>query len=53
MDCVDYTECSATCGSGTQTCTRSCENGSFGENGCPNEEINKTNPCNSQKCRKY
>ena len=53
VDCSDLTECSASCGGGTQTCTRSCENGSFGEDGCPNEEKIKTNSCNPQKCRKY
>ena len=53
VDCFDYTECSATCGNGTQTCNRTCKNGSFGDVGCPNDQQVNSQTCNSQACRKY
>ena len=53
LDCSDFTKCSATCGSGTQTCTRTCANGNFGETGCPNDEQINTQTCNRQQCRNY
>ena len=53
VDCFDYSVCSATCGSGTQTCQRTCQNGTFGDTGCPIDQEFKTRTCNSQECRKY
>ena len=53
MDCSDYSTCSVSCGSGTQTCQRTCENGNFGDIGCPQDQQVNTQSCNPQQCRKY
>ena len=50
--CDDFEPCSVTCGGGTQTCQNECENGDFGEKGCPEEEKTNTQTCNEQECRK-
>ena len=49
---ITYSECSATCGSGTKTCERTCGTGVWG-NGCPAEDQFQTETCNPQECRKY
>ena len=49
IDCEISEECSATCGGGVKTCTRTCLNGEFG-NGCDaNLEI-KSESCNENAC---
>ena len=52
VECYEFTECSATCGNGTQTCERTCENGNFGNSRCPNDQQVKIRACNTDACRK-
>ena len=49
-ECTDFGVCSTTCGGGSQTCTNSCLNGNFGDDGCPEESKIKTQECNKQDC---
>jgi len=49
-DCSDFGECSASCAGGTQTCTRTCENGVFGDDGCPADQETKSQACNVEDC---
>ncbi len=49
-------ECSVTCGGGTQTLTRTCTNPPPSNGGKDCSELGpaeKTQECNTQKCRKY
>ena len=48
--CTDFGACSETCGGGTQTCENSCQNGVFGDIGCPVESKMNLQDCNSQDC---
>lgn len=49
-DCTDYGDCSAECGGGTQTCTRTCVGGAWGDAGCPADQETKEVTCNDQAC---
>ena len=51
-DCTDFGPCSVTCGGGTRTCIRTCDNGVFGQPGCPADQEINTQACNEQQCRK-
>ena len=48
--CTDFSTCSETCGGGNQTCENSCQNGVFGDIGCPVESRMNSQDCNSQDC---
>ena len=50
VDCK-LPDCSVTCGGGTKQCSRTCENGEFGQDGCPLDEKDKLEQCNDQPCR--
>jgi len=50
VSCNDFGDCSATCGNGTKSCQNECENGYFGDDGCPEEERTNTQFCNEQEC---
>jgi len=49
-DCDDYSECSADCGGGIESCERECKNGNVGDDGCPAEDQYKERECNSHDC---
>merc|ERR1712048_707007 len=51
--CTDYGQCSKTCGGGTQTCTSTCNWGSWGDIGCDNKDRIRTKACNDQTCPKW
>lgn len=42
-----------TCNGGTQTCTRICNDGTWGEVGCEEEKKVKSQQCNQQKCPEW
>ena len=44
-----YSDCSATCGTGTRTRNRFCNGGNPGTGGCPGNE-RETTTCNSGPC---
>ena len=48
--CTDFGPCSANCGGGIQTCDNVCQNGVFGETGCPEESRTSEQACNPQAC---
>ena len=48
--CTDFGSCSETCGGGTQTCENSCQNGVFGDTGCPLESKTNSQECNIPDC---
>ena len=48
--CTDFGQCSETCGGGSQTCENMCENGVFGDAGCPIESKMNSQDCNIQDC---
>ena len=48
--CTDFSSCSETCGGGTQTCENTCQNGVFGDDGCPLESKTNSQDCNLQDC---
>ena len=50
VDCDDFGACSSTCGGGVQTCSRTCANGVFGEDGCPSDQEIKSQTCNPEEC---
>ena len=52
VDCSDFGECSASCGGGIRTCSRTCNYGSFGSIACPADLQIKKEPCNLHQCRK-
>ena len=49
-ECTDFEVCSASCGGGTQTCSNTCLNGNFGDDGCPEGSKIRTQECNKQDC---
>ena len=52
-DCADFGDCSAVCGGGFQTCERTCHQGNFGDEDCPNDDKLKWQICNTQPCGMY
>ena len=48
--CSDFGACSATCGSGTQTCQNTCQRGTWGDPGCESENQVNSQSCNEQAC---
>lgn len=50
FDCEFTEPCSVTCGGGIKRCERSCMNGAFGEDGCPENQRIKSEVCNLQPC---
>jgi len=48
--CTEFSSCSASCGTGTQTCDNFCDNGNWGQIGCDKDAKTNTQNCNEQKC---
>ena len=48
--CTDFGQCSETCGGGNQTCENICQNGVFGDIGCPMESRINSQDCNVHEC---
>lgn len=46
----EWGACSHSCGTGTQTRERTCENGNIGWEGCPEGDQEEPRPCNTQAC---
>ena len=49
-ECSDFGACSVTCGGGTKSCSNTCLNGNFGDEGCPIEQVQRSEACNPQDC---
>ena len=49
--CSDFGSCSVTCGGGTQTCQNTCQNGVFGDVGCPTSDQTNSQSCNTDNCK--
>lgn len=49
-ECSDFGECSVSCGGGTMTCENTCQNGNFGDDGCPSESKIRIQSCNPDPC---
>ena len=49
-DCNNFGACSASCGDGVKSCTRTCKNGAWGDAGCPFNQQIKHESCNKQAC---
>ena len=49
-DWAGWTQCDVTCGNGTRSRDRNCENGDPGDFGCYGEQ-NQTESCNTSPCR--
>jgi len=47
-----WNDCPVTCAGSNQARVRTCENGSFGQEGCRGAQTD-LKPCNTNTCRKY
>ena len=48
--CSSFGACSVTCGEGVQTCSNTCLNGKFGDDGCPEDLLINSKICTLEKC---
>merc|ERR1712233_262508 len=48
--CTDFGDCSVTCGGGENVCPNKCENGNFGDDGCPESKAVNKQACNVHEC---
>ena len=52
-ECNNFSQCSVSCGGGTQTCSRRCVGGQVGEEGCDAQNEIRSQQCNQEQCKPW